>query len=149
MFDKAVGFIISYDETKYLVLFDPEKFDTIYYRIRCLVILKSGIIQFFSDSYAKIKTDLDDYLPIEKTLILHNVLILIKSVFHKNPNHYYYNIFLEKCLYQLAKKIMTTKFSVCIIMLRFGKIKVEREEFYGTKKRKFGMLMLAICLPQN
>ena len=36
---------------------------------------------------------------------LHNVAILIKSVINKNQNpRYYYNLFLEKCLYQLAKK---------------------------------------------
>ena len=30
-------------------------------------------------------------------------MILIKSVLHKNQNHYYYNIFLENCSYQLPK----------------------------------------------
>ena len=45
-----------------------------------------------------------DSLPIEKTMTLHNVIILIKSVLNKDKNHYYYNTFLEKCLYQLAKK---------------------------------------------
>ena len=40
----------------------------------------------------------------KKTLILHNVIILIKSVLNKDKNHYCYKIFLEKCSYQLAKK---------------------------------------------
>ena len=35
------------------------------------------------------------YLPI---LTLHNVLILIKSVFNKNQMRYYQNIYLEKYL---------------------------------------------------
>ena len=39
-----------------------------------------------------------NYLPIEKILTFHNVIILIKSVNDKNKNNYYYNIFLEKCL---------------------------------------------------
>ena len=34
------------------------------------------------------------------TLILLNVIILIKSVLNKDKNHYYYNIFLEKCSYK-------------------------------------------------
>ena len=55
-------------------------------------------------NYAKIKIDSYDSLPLEKALTLHNVIILIKSVFNKDQNHYYYNIFLEKCSYQLAKK---------------------------------------------
>ena len=37
-------------------------------------------------------------------LILHNVIIPIKSVLNKEKNQSYYNIFLEKCSYQLAKK---------------------------------------------
>ena len=30
--------------------------------------------------------------------------MLIKSVFNKDQNNYYYNIFLEKSSYQLSKK---------------------------------------------
>ena len=33
-----------------------------------------------------------------------HVIILIKSVLNKDKNCHYYNIFLEKCSYQLAKK---------------------------------------------
>ena len=39
-----------------------------------------------------------------------------------------------------------------MIMLRFGKTKVAKKEFYGAKnkkKQKFGMLMLIIYLSQN
>ena len=57
----------------------------------------------FSHNCEKIKVDCYDYLPLEKKLTLHNVIIRIKSVFNKDQNHYYYNIFLEKCSYQLAK----------------------------------------------
>ena len=38
----------------------------------------------------------------KKTLILHNVIILIKSVFNKDKN-YYCNIFLETCMDQFPK----------------------------------------------
>ena len=40
---------------------------------------------------------------LKKTLTLHNVIIVTKSVLNENQNHYYYNIFLEKCLCQLPK----------------------------------------------
>ena len=56
-FDKVDGFIGVYDETKYLVLFDPEKYDAIYISIRYLVSLKSGIKSAISHSYAKIEID--------------------------------------------------------------------------------------------
>ena len=59
---------------------------------------------FHSHYYVKIKVDSYDFLPIEKTLTLHNVIILIKSILNKDKNHYYYKIFLKKCSYQLDKK---------------------------------------------
>ena len=49
------------------------------------------------------KVNLYDFLPLEETLTFHNVIIYIKSVINKDQNHYYYNAFLEKCSYQLAK----------------------------------------------
>ena len=47
---------------------------------------------FFSHNYAKIKINSYDSFPLEKTLTLHNVIILINSVLNKDKNHYYYNI---------------------------------------------------------
>ena len=58
----------------------------------------------FSQNYAKIEIDSYDSLILEKSLTLHNVIRLIKSVFKRNQNHYYYNISFEKCSYQLAEK---------------------------------------------
>ena len=62
------------------------------------------VYKCFSHNYATIKIDSDDNLPLEKTLTLHNVFMLIKSVFNKKQNQYYYNVFLEKCSYELAEK---------------------------------------------
>ena len=59
---------------------------------------------FFSHYYTKIKVDSYDSLPIGKTLTLHNVTKHIKSILKKDQNHYFYNMFLEKSSYQLAKK---------------------------------------------
>ena len=58
---------------------------------------------FFSRNYAEIKIDSYDSLTLEKALTLHNIIILIKSVFNKNQNQYYYNISLRKCSCQLAE----------------------------------------------
>ena len=73
-------------------------------RIRYVIGLKIGITYVFSNNFAEMKIESNDHLPLEETLNLRNVIILIKSVFNKDQNHYYYNSFLEKCLYQLAKK---------------------------------------------
>ena len=103
-FDKVDGFIKIYDGRRYLVLSGPEKYDVIYNRIIYLLSLKSIITYIFFHYYAKMKVDSYDSLTIEKTLTFHNIIILIKSVLSKDENHYYLNIFLEKCSYQLTKK---------------------------------------------
>ena len=53
-----------------------------------------------SNNYTKFKVDSYDFLPLEKTLTFHNVIIPIKSVFNKDKNNFYYTIFLEKCSYK-------------------------------------------------
>ena len=86
-FNKIYWFIRICDGTRYLTLFCPEKYDTIYDKIRYLVSLKSGITYIFSCYFAKIKADSYDFLPIEKGLTLHNVIIHIKPVLKKDKNH--------------------------------------------------------------
>ena len=73
-FDKIDEFIRVYDGIKYLLLFGPEKCDTIYNRINYLVSQKSGITYVISHDYARIKVDSYDALPLEATLTLHNVI---------------------------------------------------------------------------
>ena len=63
---------------------------------------KSNTTYVFSHN-AKIEVDSYDSLPLEKKLTFHVVIIYINSFSNKEQNHYYYNIFLEKCFYQLPK----------------------------------------------
>ena len=94
--DKIIRFIGVYDRTSHLVLYGSEKYDPIYNRIRYLRCVKSGITSKISHNYARIKVDSFDFLSLEKSMTFHNVIILIKSVWNKDKNSYYYNIFLEK-----------------------------------------------------
>ena len=103
-FDEIEGLNGVYDWKRYLVLFGPEKYDAIYNRLGYLISLKVFITDVSSHNYGKMKIDFYDSLPIGKTLILHNVQMLIKSVFNKDQNHYYCNLFWEKCSYQIAQK---------------------------------------------
>ena len=84
IFGKIDGFIRVYDGATYLVSSGVKKYYFIYNRIRYLIIVKSGITYVISHNYAKIKVDLYDLVPLEKTLTLHNVIIYIKSFFNKN-----------------------------------------------------------------
>ena len=53
-FDKVDEFIETYDETRYVVVFGPEKCDVIYNKIRYMISQKSVIAYVFSHNYAKI-----------------------------------------------------------------------------------------------
>ena len=87
-FNKIEWFIRVYDESRYLVLFDPEKFDATYNRSRYLIGLKSGMTYVFSHNYTKIRIAFYDSSPLEKkALALHNVMRHIKPVFNKDRNH--------------------------------------------------------------
>ena len=103
-FDKIIGFVRVHDGTRYLALFGSKKYDFIYNRIRYLIGIKSGITYVISHKYAEMKVDSYNYLPLEKAMTFYNVIILIKSVFNKDKNNYYYNIFLGKAWYELSKK---------------------------------------------
>ena len=52
-FDKIDGFIGICDETKYLTLLIPEKYDAIYSRIRYLISLKVASHIYFSSLFRK------------------------------------------------------------------------------------------------
>ena len=84
-FDKIDGFIRVYDGNRYFALFVAEKFDFIQNKIRYLIGVKSGIIYVYFHNYAKINFDSNDSFLIT----LHNVIILVKSVFNKDKNNYY------------------------------------------------------------
>ena len=48
----------------------------------------------------KIKFNLNDNLPLNKLLKLHNLTIIVRSIFEKDGK-YYPQIFLDDCLYEL------------------------------------------------
>ena len=52
---------------------------------------------------------------MEKALTFHNVIILVKSVFDKNKNLYYYHIVLEKGLYKNKSYTQFFKMNVRIL----------------------------------
>ena len=48
----------------------------------------------------KIKFNSNDDVPLKKILELHNMVIVVRSVFHE-VNKYYPKQFLDECLYKL------------------------------------------------
>ena len=98
-FIKIDRFIRVFHVTRYLVLFGSGKYDFIYNRIRQLIGVKSGTVYVISHNYANIKVDSCNSSPLGKTLTIHNVMILTKSLFDKDKNNCYYNTFAEKFSY--------------------------------------------------
>ena len=88
-FDEIGRFIRVYDGTRCLLLFGAKKYDSINNMIRYILGVKSGITDVISHNYAKIKVDSYQSSTLEKTLTVHNVIILIKSVFNIDKNNYY------------------------------------------------------------
>ena len=86
-FDKIDGLIKVYDGIRYLVLLGHSWYDEICNSIKYLVSENSGIINSTNHNFARIIIDSYNSLPIQKILIFHNVIILIKSVGHKNENN--------------------------------------------------------------
>ena len=74
-------------------MFDYGLFDKVCYKIKYLISKKNGITDNINNYFGKIRIDSYNSLPIEKILTFDNVIIFIKSVFNKNKNKYYYNIF--------------------------------------------------------
>ena len=54
----------------------------------------------YDEKYMKIKFNLDDNLPLSKILKIHNMTIVIRSVFQEDGK-YYLQILLDKFLYEL------------------------------------------------
>ena len=53
----------------------------------------------YGKDFMKIKFDTDDYLPLNKTLKLHNMAIIIRSVFEEDGK-FYQQVYLDECLHE-------------------------------------------------
>ena len=54
----------------------------------------------YNEKYFKIKFNSDDELPLNKTIEIPSMIIVVRAVFHEN-NKYYAQIFLDECLYKV------------------------------------------------
>ena len=54
----------------------------------------------YDEKYMKMKFNSDDGLPLNKTIEIPSMVIVVRAVFHEN-NKYYPHVFLDECLYKL------------------------------------------------
>ena len=78
------------------IIWPWKKYDAIDNKIRYFIGQKIDITYVIFHNYARVKIDSYDSLPLEKTLNLRNIIMLIRSVFDADQNRDYYNIFSEK-----------------------------------------------------
>ena len=84
-FNKIDGLIrFCGSKCRQLALFDNRQFDKICDKIIYLISEKRGIPDSINHKFGEIRIDSYNYLPIEKILTFHNVIILIKSLVNKN-----------------------------------------------------------------
>ena len=71
--------------------------DEIKYHIKTI---NGGDLGEYGKGYMKIKFNSDGNLPLNKILKLHNLTIIVRSVFEEDGK-YYPQVFLNECLYEL------------------------------------------------
>ena len=79
-----------------------KKYEELWTEIRDLIrsITKNYDNYDYDKKYMKIKFDSDDELPLNKTIEIPTMSIVVRAVFHEN-NKYYLQGFLDECLYKI------------------------------------------------
>ena len=105
--DKVDGFIEEKNENKYLTLISTDdnkealiKYTELWNKIKNLIkcnFIKSGE---YGKDFTKIKFNSDDYFPVNKTLKIHIMTIIIRSVFEEDGK-YHPQVFSDECLYEV------------------------------------------------
>ena len=103
--NKVNGYIDEHIGNTYLtIVHTDESKDTLkkWKKIKDLIRSINNNSDDYDAVYMKIKFNSDDDLLLRKTLELHNIIMIARSVFHEG-NKYYLQIFLDKCLQKLAE----------------------------------------------
>ena len=72
-----------------------KKYEELWSKIRNLIRSVTNNSDDFDEKYMKIKFNSDDELPLNKTIKIYTMIIIVKAVFHEN-NKYYPQFFLNK-----------------------------------------------------
>ena len=69
-------------------------------KIRDLIRWVTRKLDDYDQNYMRIKIDTHDKLPLNKTIKIPIITIVVRAVFHEN-NKYYLQVFLDECLYKI------------------------------------------------
>ena len=105
--DKVDGHFEEKNSNKYLILDSKDKNKEVLIEYTKLGnIIKTSIEKVnnklgkYGKDFMKINFSYDDNFLLNKTLKLHNITVIIKSVFEEDGK-YYPQVFLDECLYEL------------------------------------------------
>ena len=87
----------STDKNEKLLEKDTKLWDEIKYHIQTI---NAGKFGEYENDYIKIKFNSNDDLPLNKIIKLHNLTIIVRSVFEKDGK-YYLQVFLDEFLYEV------------------------------------------------
>ena len=102
------GYIEETNKNKYLIFASKDKkkkvlgkytklWDKIKYHIQ---IMNAGKFDEYEKDYMRIKFNSDDDLPLNTILKLHNLTVIVRSVFEEDGENYA-QVFLDECLYEV------------------------------------------------
>ena len=103
-FQQSDGYFEEINLNKYLTLIPimktKKKCEELWIKIRDLIRLITKNSDNYDEKYMKMKFNSDDELPLNKTIEIPTMTIVVRAVFHEN-NKYYPQVFLDECLYKL------------------------------------------------
>ena len=101
------GYFEEINGNKYLTLASTNenkakinKYEKLWIKIRGLIRSITKNSNDYYEKYMKIKFNLDDELPLNKTVETPTMTIAVRAVFYEN-NKYYLQVFLDECLYKI------------------------------------------------
>ena len=88
--------LVPTNESKEII----KKYEELWFKIRDLIRLITKNSDGYDKKYMKMKFNSYDELPLNKTIEIPSMIIIVRAVFHEN-NKYYQQVFLDECLYEL------------------------------------------------
>ena len=79
-----------------------KQYEDLWIKIKGLIrsITKNSDDYDYDDKYMKIKLNSDDELPLNKTVQIRTITMVVRAIFLEN-NKYYLQVFLDECLYKI------------------------------------------------
>ena len=96
IFSKVNGYFEEINKSKYLTLFSTneskeKKYEELWSKMRDLITLITKNSDDYDEKDMKIKFNSDDELPLNKTIEICTIIIVVRAVFHKNNKYYLFS----------------------------------------------------------